>query len=263
MLIVGGGDSAMRLGRQPARHGGSEVPLVHRREGFRAHELTVGQVLEAADRGDVGCCTCRSDQRDHRRRRASRGCGCSTPTTRSTSSSWRSTRSCLQLGFKTALGPLKEWGFEVVEGSDRRGLADEDIAGAGLGVRRYHNVRRQAEADRDRVRGVGDRASPRRSTRSAPTTKIQPKYSTNTGVPGRRCRPAVSSRGPTVERPHGPGREHLRRADPVLRELIDEIGADGLATRARPPGRPLRRRWCARSSASSCRPSGPGDLRRG
>src|ERR1035441_283151 len=31
----------------------SELALVHRREGFRAHEVTVGQVMEAADRGDV------------------------------------------------------------------------------------------------------------------------------------------------------------------------------------------------------------------
>ena len=34
----------------------------------------------------------------------------------------------LQLGFKTALGPLKEWGFEVVQGRDRRRPGDEDLA---------------------------------------------------------------------------------------------------------------------------------------
>src|SRR5439155_19133592 len=52
VLIVGGGDSACDWVIN-LLDTASEVSLVHRREGFRAHELTVGQVLEAADRGDV------------------------------------------------------------------------------------------------------------------------------------------------------------------------------------------------------------------
>ncbi|PZS10140.1 MAG: ferredoxin--NADP(+) reductase, partial [Solirubrobacterales bacterium] len=52
VLIVGGGDSACDWAIN-LLDTASEIRLVHRREGFRAHELTVGQVLEAADRGDV------------------------------------------------------------------------------------------------------------------------------------------------------------------------------------------------------------------
>jgi thioredoxin reductase (NADPH) len=51
-MIVGGGDSAVDWVIN-LLDVASSVHLVHRREGFRAHELTVGQVLEAADRGDV------------------------------------------------------------------------------------------------------------------------------------------------------------------------------------------------------------------
>ena len=52
VMIVGGGDSACDWVVN-LLDTASEISLVHRREGFRAHELTVGQVLEAADRGDV------------------------------------------------------------------------------------------------------------------------------------------------------------------------------------------------------------------
>ena len=52
VMIVGGGDSACDWVIN-LLDTASEIRLVHRREGFRAHELTVGQVLEAADRGEV------------------------------------------------------------------------------------------------------------------------------------------------------------------------------------------------------------------
>src|SRR5947207_3759336 len=54
VLIVGGGDSAcdwvLNLLDTAA-----EITLVHRREGFRAHEVTVGEAMQAASegRGDV------------------------------------------------------------------------------------------------------------------------------------------------------------------------------------------------------------------
>ena len=94
----------------------SEISLVHRREGFRAHELTVGQVLEAADRGEVAVHVpfqikevvgdgsvervrlFRSDDEAHEIEVEVEGI-------------------FLQLGFKTALGPLKDWGFELVKGA--------------------------------------------------------------------------------------------------------------------------------------------------
>src|SRR5436309_5932710 len=52
VMIVGGGDSACDWVVN-LLDTASHIHLVHRREGFRAHELTVGQIMEAADRGDV------------------------------------------------------------------------------------------------------------------------------------------------------------------------------------------------------------------
>ncbi|HUA49116.1 MAG TPA: hypothetical protein VMA77_28025 [Solirubrobacteraceae bacterium] len=52
VMIVGGGDSPVAWAINLPDTAG-EISLVDRRTGFRAHELTVGQVLEAADRGDV------------------------------------------------------------------------------------------------------------------------------------------------------------------------------------------------------------------
>src|SRR6059058_134662 len=52
VLIVGGGDSACDWVIN-LLDVAEEITLVHRREGFRAHEITVGQVMEAAETGTV------------------------------------------------------------------------------------------------------------------------------------------------------------------------------------------------------------------
>src|SRR5205807_10609993 len=52
VMIVGGGDSACDWAIN-LLDTASEISLVHRREGFRAHEVTIGQVLEAQERGEV------------------------------------------------------------------------------------------------------------------------------------------------------------------------------------------------------------------
>src|SRR5260370_13593994 len=52
VLIVGGGDSAVDWVIN-LLDTAAELTLVHRREGFRAHELTVGQVMEAHERGEI------------------------------------------------------------------------------------------------------------------------------------------------------------------------------------------------------------------
>src|SRR5437763_14246089 len=110
VMIVGGGDSAcdwvINLLDTAA-----EIRLVHRREGFRAHELTVGQVLEAADRGEVmghvpfqirevygdgGIERVRlihSEDEEHELE-------------------LEVDEILLQLGFKTELAPIEAWGFE-------------------------------------------------------------------------------------------------------------------------------------------------------
>jgi ferredoxin/flavodoxin---NADP+ reductase len=51
-MIFGGGDSAVDWVLN-LLDTASELSLVHRRQAFRAHELTVGQMLQAADGGDL------------------------------------------------------------------------------------------------------------------------------------------------------------------------------------------------------------------
>ena len=74
----------------------------------------------------------------------------------------------------------------------------------------------------------------------------------------RRC-PAAESRAaatPSVAPPtFGPprGLAHLRAQDPVLAELIAAVGKLPDARKDGPTARTTTARWCARSSASSCR----------
>jgi thioredoxin reductase len=115
VMIVGGGDSACDWAINLLDTAG-EVSLVHRREAFRAHEVTVGQVLEAAERGEVALhvpfqikevtgdggvervVLFHSEDEAHE-------------------IEVEVDAILLQLGFKTALGPLKDWGFEIVKGA--------------------------------------------------------------------------------------------------------------------------------------------------
>jgi thioredoxin reductase (NADPH) len=181
VMIVGGGDSACDWVIN-LLDTASEVSLVHRREGFRAHEVTVGQVLEAADRGDValhvpfqikevyGDGTVERVRLFHSEDEAHEV-------------EVEVDAILLQLGFKTALGPLKDWGFEVIKGA----IAVDQVMKTSL----------------DRVWACGDIttfdgklkliatgfaesaiAVAQAVHEIRPDMKIQPKYSTNTGVPG-------------------------------------------------------------------------------
>src|SRR5438270_4485925 len=181
VMIVGGGDSACDWVVN-LLDTASEVRLVHRREGFRAHELTVGQVLEAAERGDVmlhvpfqikevyGDGTVErvrlfhSEDAEHELE-------------------IEVDAILLQLGFKTALGPLKDWGFEIEKGaivvdqvmktSLDRGWACGDITTFACKLKLI------ATGFAESAIAIAQAIHELR-----PDTKIQPKYSTNTGVPG-------------------------------------------------------------------------------
>jgi ferredoxin/flavodoxin---NADP+ reductase len=181
VLIVGGGDSACDWVIN-LLDTASSVSLVHRREGFRAHELTVGQVLEAADRGDVML---------HVPFQIKEVLGDGTIERVRLIHSEDEERELevevdailLQLGFKTALGPLKDWGFEIEKGA----IVVDQVMKTSL----------------DRVWACGDMttfngklkliatgfaesaiAVAQAIHEIRPEMKIQPKYSTNTGVPG-------------------------------------------------------------------------------
>jgi thioredoxin reductase len=180
VLIVGGGDSAcdwvVNLLEVADR-----VSLVHRREGFRAHEITVNQVMSAAQSGRI-------DLHVPFQIREVTGNGAIESVRLFHSETEEEVEvECdavlLQLGFKTALGPLKQWGFEVEKGAIR--------------------VDNLFKTSLDRVWACGDIttfdgklkliatgyaeaaiAVAQAIHHIRPETKIQPKYSTNTGVPG-------------------------------------------------------------------------------
>ena len=181
VLIVGGGDSACDWVIN-LLDTASEVRLVHRREGFRAHELTVGQVLEAADRGEVmlhvpfqikevsgdgsieRVVLFNSEDDEHELE-------------------IEVDAILLQLGFKTALGPLKDWGFEVVKGAivvdQVMHTALERVWACGDITTFDGKLKLIATGFAESAIAVAQAVHEIR-----PDTKIQPKYSTNTGVPG-------------------------------------------------------------------------------
>jgi ferredoxin/flavodoxin---NADP+ reductase len=175
VVVVGGGDSAFDWVVNLVDTA-SDVTLVHRREGFRAHEATVSQVQALAGEGRVEMkvpATIADVQGEDGVQRIVLNTG--------------ETVECdailLQLGFVTKLGPLREWGFEIEKGA----LVVDGVMKTNL----------------DRVWACGDIsvfpgklkliatgfaeaaiAVAQAVHHIRPDTKIQPAYSTNTGVPG-------------------------------------------------------------------------------
>jgi len=181
VLIVGGGDSACDWAINLLDVAG-RVGLVHRRERFRAHEATVRQVMDAHAAG-------RLDLHVPFQVRDVRGNGAVEAVTLFRSDDPDATLDVpadavlLQLGFKTALGPLAGWGFEVEKGA----IKVDPLFATSL----------------DRVWACGDITSfegklkliatgyaeaaiavAQALHRIRPDMRLQPGYSTNTGVPG-------------------------------------------------------------------------------
>jgi ferredoxin/flavodoxin---NADP+ reductase len=181
VMIVGGGDSACDWVVN-LLDTASHVSLVHRREGFRAHEITVGQVLEAADRGDVALHVpfqikeitgdggiervrlFHSDDAAHE-------------------IEVEVDAILLQLGFKTALGPLKDWGFAIEKGAlvvdQVMRTTLERVWACGDITTFEGKLKLIATGFAESAVAVAQAVHEIR-----PEVKIQPKYSTNTGVPG-------------------------------------------------------------------------------
>jgi len=180
VLIVGGGDSAcdwvVNLLDTADRIG-----LVHRREGFRAHEVTVKQVEDAAASGQI-------DLHVPYQVREVTGNGRIEAVRLFHSETEEEVEvECdallLQLGFKTALGPLKEWGFEVEKGAikvDGLFRTSLDRVWACGDITTFDGkLKLIATGYAEAAIAVSQAIHHIR-----PDTKIQPKYSTNTGVPG-------------------------------------------------------------------------------
>jgi len=180
VLIVGGGDSACDWVVNLLDVAG-RIGLVHRREGFRAHEATVREVMDAAEGGRI-------DLHVPFQIRDVRGIGAIESVVLFHSETEEEVEvACdailLQLGFKTALGPLKEWGFEVEKGAIRvDGLfrTSLDRVWACGDITTFDGkLKLIATGYAEAAIAVSQAIHHIR-----PETKIQPKYSTNTGVPG-------------------------------------------------------------------------------
>ncbi len=181
VMIVGGGDSALDWTLN-LLDTAEAITLVHRREGFRAHEATVAQVMEAVAQGRV-------DLKIPFQIRDITGNGAIERVTVFHSEDEGQEHELeidavlLQLGFKTALGPLKEWGFEVVKGAIvvdplmRTSL--ENVWACGDITTFDGKLKLIATGFAEAAVAVAQAVHTIR-----PEMKLQPKYSTNTGVPG-------------------------------------------------------------------------------
>jgi ferredoxin/flavodoxin---NADP+ reductase len=181
VLIVGGGDSAVDWVIN-LLDTASTVSLVHRREGFRAHEVTVGQVMEAADRGDVALHV------PFQIKEISGNGGIERVVLFHSEDEAHEIElevdaTLLQLGFKTALGPLKDWGFELVKGAivvdPLMKTSLERVWACGDITTFDGKLKLIATGFAESAIAVAQAVHEIR-----PEEKIQPKYSTNTGVPG-------------------------------------------------------------------------------
>ena len=181
VLIVGGGDSAcdwvVNLLDVAER-----VSLVHRRKGFRAHEATVAQVMNAHERGDIDLHVpfqIRDIQGNGRIERVT----LFHSEDEANEVELEIDAVLLQLGFKTALGPLKQWGLDVEKGAlvvDPLMKTNLDRVWACGDITTFDGKLKLIAT------GFGEAAIAVAQAvhHIRPDMKIQPKYSTNTGVPG-------------------------------------------------------------------------------
>ena len=181
VIIVGGGDSACDWVLN-LLDTASEITLVHRREGFRAHEVTVKEIEQAREAGQV-------DVRTPFQIKQIEGNGNIEKVTIFNSENEDEVFEVdcdavlLQLGFKTALGPLKEWDLEVEKGAIKvdgvMKTSMEGVWAAGDITTFEGKLKLIATGFAEAAIAVAQAVHHIR-----PDTKIQPKYSTNTGVPG-------------------------------------------------------------------------------
>ncbi|HEV2075939.1 MAG TPA: NAD(P)/FAD-dependent oxidoreductase, partial [Thermoleophilaceae bacterium] len=181
VMIVGGGDSAFDWVVN-LLDTASEITLVHRREGFRAHEATIAEVMQAAEAGKVSV-------RTPYQIREVTGDGAIERVTLFHSEDEEDVVEVgcdavlLQLGFKTALGPLKDWPLEIRKGAivvDGVMKTSMDAVWAAGDITTFDGkLKLIATGFAESAIAVSQAVHHLR-----PDSRLQPKYSTNTGVPG-------------------------------------------------------------------------------
>ncbi len=110
IVVVGGGDSALDFVLM-LKDVAASLVLVHRRDGWRAHEATVARVLEAAEAGEIEVRTFHEVREVHGVDAVERVTVFDNRTDEDTTLECDLLLSCL--GFKPDLGPIKSWGLEV------------------------------------------------------------------------------------------------------------------------------------------------------
>ena len=179
VVIVGGGDSAFDWVVN-LLDTADEITLVHRRDGFRAHEATVSEVMEHVEAGRV-------DLKVPYVIKGVDGNGRIESVELHSPEGDVQTVACdavlLQLGFVTKLGPLKEWGFELSKGAivvDPLMRTSLDRVWACGDITTFDGkLKLIATGFAESAIAVAQAVHHIR-----PDMKIQPAYSTNTGVPG-------------------------------------------------------------------------------
>ena len=181
VVVVGGGDSALDWAVDLADTA-ARVTLVHRRERYRAHEATVARVMDEAARGRVDLKVPYVIRGVHGNGRIE-----AVDLARAGDDGVAERVACdallLQLGFATRLGPLEHWGFELERGaisvdalmhtSLERVWACGDVAAFDGKLKLI-------------ATGFGEAAVAVSQAVHAirPDMRLQPGYSTDTGVPG-------------------------------------------------------------------------------
>lgn len=110
VVIVGGGDTALDFVLM-LKGIASRITLVHRRDGWRAHQATVDQVEAAAAAGEIDVRTFYEVRTIEGTGRVDRVTIFDNRTDEDTVLECDVVLSCL--GFKPDLGPIKEWGLDV------------------------------------------------------------------------------------------------------------------------------------------------------
>jgi ferredoxin/flavodoxin---NADP+ reductase len=184
VVIVGGGDSALDWTLElagVARH----VTLVHRRERFRAHELTVSRVRRAAADGRVDLAVpyvlgeaVGNGGLERVVLRPARG-DPGAPVREIAADAL-----LLQLGFRADLGPLRAWGLALerqsIVVSATMATSMERVWACGDVTAHDGKLKLIATGFSEAATAVGQAV-----TAIRPGTVLQPGYSTDTGIPGR------------------------------------------------------------------------------